>query len=299
MKKDKILIMFALAFIVVLRLVAASGNYNIEVTDVSPTSLVPGEKSELSFKIENTGDEDLENIVFSWEEKSGNILPIGLSNKKSIEELDEGDDEDLDFEVFTSASAEPGLYELTLTLTYEKENGTATETSKAGIIVGGQTDFDISVSDVSSSGIILSVANIGKNPANSVTIIIPTQSNFRISGSSSSIIGNLDKGDYSVASFQITRQSGGNSNLNVEIQYTDTLGNRQTITKTTEVQSTQTSFSTTDSSGSSTSATGFATQNSSSGNNNWYLIAFVSSTILTIILIVIIVRRNKRKNESE
>ena len=174
MKKDKILIMFALAFIVMLRLVAASGNYNIEVTDVSPTSLIPGEKSGLSFKIENTGDEDLENIVFSWEEKSGNILPIGLSNKKSIEELDEGDDEDLDFEVFTSASAEPGLYELTLTLTYEKENGTATETSKAGIIVGGQTDFDISISDVSSSGIILSVANIGKNPANSVTIIIPT-----------------------------------------------------------------------------------------------------------------------------
>jgi len=299
MKKDKILIMFALAFIVMLRLVAASGNYNIEVTDVSPTSLIPGEKSELSFKIENTGDEDLENIVFSWEEKSGNILPIGLSNKKSIEELDEGDDENLDFDVFTSASAEPGLYELTLTLTYEKENGTATETSKAGIIVGGQTDFDISISDVSSSGIILSVANIGKNPANSVTIIIPTQSNFRISGSSSSIIGNLDKGDYSVASFQMTQQSRGSSNLNVEIQYTDTLGNRQTITKTTEVQSTQASSSITDSSGSSTSATGFATQNSSSGNNNWYLIAFVSSTILTIILIVVIIRRNKRKNESE
>ena len=299
MKKDKILIMFALVFIVMLRLVVASSNYNIEVTDVSPTSLVPGEKSELSFKIENTGDEDLENIVFSWEEKSGNILPIGLSNKKSIEELDEGDDENLDFDVFTSASAEPGLYELTLTLTYKKENTTATETSKAGIIVGGQTDFDISVSDVSSSGIILSVANIGKNPANSVTVIIPTQSNFRISGSSSSIIGNLDKGDYSVASFQIIQQSKGNSNLNVEIQYTDTLGNRQTITKTTEVQSTQTSFSTTDSSGLSASATGFASQNSSSGNNNWYLIAFVSSTILTIILIVIIVRRNKRKNESE
>ncbi len=299
MKNSKILIIFALAFIIMLRLVVASNNYNIEVTDISPTSLVPGEKSELSFKIENTGDEDLKNIIFSWEEKSGNILPIGSSNKKSIEELEEGDDESLDFDVFTSASAEPGLYELTLTLTYEKENGTATETSKAGIIVGGQTDFDISVSDVSSSGIIISVANIGKNPANSVTVIIPTQSNFKISGSSSSIIGNLDKGDYSVASFQITQQSRGNFNLNVEIQYTDTLGNRQTITKTTEVQSTQTSFSTTDSSGLSASATGFASQNSSSGNNNWFLIAFVSSGVLTIILIVIIIRRNKRKNEDD
>src|SRR4030042_4993231 len=182
----------------------------------------------------------MENIIFSWEEKTGNILPVGSSNTKSLDELDEGDDETFSFDVFTSASAEPSLYELTLTIKFNNQNGTSTETSKAGIIVGGQTDFDISVSDVSSSGIILSVANIGKNPANSVTIIIPTQTNFRISGSSSSIIGNLDKGDYSVASFQITSQSRGSSNLDVEIQYTDTMGTRQTVKKTVEIQSAQT-----------------------------------------------------------
>lgn len=298
MKENKIFIMIFLAFIVVLRLVAAADIYNLEVVEVSPTSLVPGEKSELSFKIENTGDVDLDNIIFSWEEKTGNILPVGSSNTKSIDELDEGDDETFDFDVFTSASAEPGLYELTLTLIYEKENGTTTKTSKAGIIVGGQTDFDVSVSDVSSSGIILSVANIGKNPAESVTVIIPTQSNFRVSGSSSSIIGNLDKGDYSVASFQVTSQARS-SNLNVEIQYTDTTGARQTITKSVEIQSTQQSSSSTDSTSSSSgSISGFASQNSDSGSNNWFLIAFVSSGVLTIILIIVIIRRSKRKNEN-
>ena len=305
-RKDKILIILAVAFIAMINLVVAADNYNIEVTDVSPTNLIPGEQSELSFKIENTGDIDLENIVFSWEEKSGNILPIGSSNTKSIEEIDRGDDETLDFDVFTSASAEPGLYELTLTLTYEKEveKGnetiieTITKTSKAGIIVGGQTDFDVSVSDVSSNGIILSVANIGKNPANSVTVIIPSQSNFRISGSSSSIIGNLDKGDYSVASFQVISQSGG-SNLNVEIQYTDTIGTRQTITKTVQIQFNQQS-PTTDSSSSSASSksmTGFASQNTDNGNN-WLIIAFILSGVLVVVVIVIIIRRSKRKDEN-
>ena len=57
----------------------------MEVTDVSPTSLVPGEKTELTFKIENTGDIDLNNLIFSWEEKTGNILPVGSSNTKSID----------------------------------------------------------------------------------------------------------------------------------------------------------------------------------------------------------------------
>ena len=298
MKQFKLLIIFVFAFMIVLRLTAAAGNYNIEVTGVSPTSLIPGEKSELSFEIENTGDDDLENIVFSWEEKTGSILPIGSSNTKTIEELDEGDDETLDFDVFVSASAEPGLYELTITFTYDNGNGTITKNSKAGMIVGGQTDFEVAVSDISSSGIILSVANIGKNPAESVTVVIPTQTNFKVSGSSSSIIGNLDKGDYSVASFQISSQSRSSSNLNVEIQYTDTMGTRQTVTKTVEVQSSQTSFSTTDSSSSTGGVTGFASQNSNNGNN-WFLIAFISSFVLIVILLVVIIRRNKRKNASE
>jgi hypothetical protein len=297
MKHSKLIIAFAFAFITMIHLVAAA-NYNIEVIDVSPTSLIPGEKSELSFEIENTGGEDLENIIFSWEEKTGSILPIGSSNTKTIEELDEGDDETLDFDVFVSASAEPGLYELTITFTYENGNETITKTSKAGMIVGGQTDFEVAVSDVSSSGIILSVVNIGKNPAESVTVVIPTQTNFKVSGSSSSIIGNLDKGDYSVASFQISSQSRSSSNLNVEIQYTDTMGTRQTVTKTVEVQSSQTPFSTTDSSSSTGGVTGFASQNSNNGNN-WFLIAFISSFVLIVILLVVIIKRNKRKNESE
>jgi hypothetical protein len=297
MKKNEILVISALIFIVVLRLVAASGNYNVEVTDVSPTSLVPGEKSGLTFRIENTGDEDLKNIIFSWEEKTGNILPIGSSNTKSIDGLNEGDDEKLDFDVFTSAYTAPGLYELTLTITYNNGTATVTKTSEAGIIVGGQTDFDVSVSDISSSGITLSVANIGKNPADSVTVIIPEQANFRVSGSTSSIIGNLDKGDYSVASFQLTPMSRGSSSLNVEIQYTDTVGNRQTLTKTVEVQSTQSSSSLT--TGSSTASANSFTSSSSSSGSKWFLIAFISSMVLTVILIIVIVRRSKRKNEQE
>lgn len=297
MKTLRFLMVFAFAIMAIIPLAIAAANYNIEIVKVSPTSLIPGEKSELNFELENTGDEDLENVVFSWEEKTGSILPIGLSNTKSIQEFDSGDEETLEFDIFTSASAEPGLYELTLTLTYENESEKITETSKVGVIVGGETDFDVSVSDVSSSGVVLSVANIGKNPAESVTVVIPTQANFKVGSGSSSIIGNLDKGDYSVASFQITSQSGGSSNLNVEIQYTDTMGTRQIITKTVQIQSTQTSFSTTDS---SDSVTSFASQNTTdSGNNNWFLIAFILSTILIIVLIVVIIRRNKRKNETD
>ena len=76
MKNSKFLILFAVAFITILRLVAAAStaSSNVEVTEVSPTSLIPGEPTKLEFKIENTGDLNLDNLIFSWEEKTGNIL---------------------------------------------------------------------------------------------------------------------------------------------------------------------------------------------------------------------------------
>jgi len=296
MKKNRIFILLVLSIMIIMRLVAAVNTYNIEVTDISHTNLVPGEQTKLTFKLENTGDSNLYNIIFSWEEKTGNILPIGSSNTQSLDSLNDGDDEKFDFNIFASASASPGLYELTFTIRFDNENGTTiTETSNAGIIVGGQTDFDVSVSDISSSGVILSVANVGKNPANSVIVIIPEQSNFKVSGSSSSIIGNLDKGDYSVASFQINSLTRSSSNLNVEIQYTDTIGARQTVMKTVEIQ--QTSAQITSSAGQSTT-TGYSVTNNSGNSNTWLIIAFFISMILTIGVIIFIVKKNRKKNEN-
>ncbi len=293
--KNKIFILLALSFIVMLRLVAASSD-NIDVTEVSPTSLVPGEQTDLTFKVENTGGTDINNVVFSWEEKTGSILPVGSSNTKSINYLSQGDTESFDFNALTSSSATPGLYELTFTIKFDNENGTqTTETSNAGIIVGGQTDFDVSVSDSSSTGTILSIANVGKNPADSVTVTIPEQSDFKIAGSSSSIIGSLAKGDYSVASFQIESLSRSSSALNVEIQYTDTTGERQTLTKTVEIPYTTSSVASTSS---KISTTGYAVSNNRS-NNSLLVIGFVISMVLTIGVIILIVKKSRNKNETE
>jgi len=297
MKKSKVFLVSFFILVMITHFFGAVDSYNTEINDISPTNLIPGENAELTFELENTGNIDLINIIFSWEEETGNILPVGLSNTQSIDNLDEGDSEEFAFNVFTSASAEAGLYELVLTVKFKDINGTTiTELSKAGIIIGGQTDFDVSVSDISSSGIILSVANVGKNPANSVILTIPEQSNLKLSGSSSSIIGNLDKGDYSIASFQILSFSRTSSNLNIEIQYTDTTGTRQALEKTIEIQSTSTTQ--TSQSTEQSTITGYSVKDKSS-NNNFLIIGFIGSTIFTIIVIVFIVKKNRKKNESK
>ncbi len=106
-----------------------------------------------------------------------------------------------------------------------------------------------------------SVANIGSNPAYSVSVIIPEQTDWRVSGSNSVIIGNLNKGDYTVASFDLqslmsdtnsqnaTARSNTNSQgrymqrsingssdtVHVQIAYTDTRGERNTIDKDVKI----------------------------------------------------------------
>ena len=125
--------------------------------------------------------------------------------------------------------------------------------TKAGIFVGGETDFDVAFSQSTQGQTSLSVANTGNTPAQSVSVIVPQQENFRIQGSNSVIIGNLDKGDYTVVSFQITQNTGNftrqrqgqtnqngfagrNNNLRVIIDYTDTTGQRRSVEKNVSIQ---------------------------------------------------------------
>ena len=83
----------------------------------------------------------------------------------------------------------------------------------AGLFVGGSTDFDVSFSESSQGQTSLSVANVGNNIAYAVKVSIPEQDGYKVSGSSSTIVGNLEKGDYTIASFNVesTQAQGGNA----------------------------------------------------------------------------------------
>lgn len=237
--------------------IEVSGKEFAQIIHVDKAKLDPGKETGLKFTITNIGNSPLQNLVFSWDEEDGVILPIYSDDTKYIKYIDVGESTDLEYIVMADVNAVAGLYQLNLNLKFEAENGTSKEIkTKAGVFVGGKTDFDVTFSESSAGQTSLSVANIGNNPALSVTVRIPEQENFRVSGSTSSIIGNLDKGDYTIVSFQITRSmvrrtqnempSGqemqrlreqlSNNNLKVLIEYTDTTGVRRRLEKTVPIQ---------------------------------------------------------------
>jgi hypothetical protein len=230
-----------------------------EVIYIDKTLLVPGKQTSMKFTINNVGSAPLRDLTFNWENEDNIILPVGSDNTKYIKYIDIGDSAELDYQVIADTNAEPGLYKLNLYLKYddplsdeEKEISTI-----AGVYVGGGTDFDIAFSESSAGQTSFTIANIGSNPAYSVSVIIPQQQGWRVSGSNSMIIGNLNKGDYTVASFnlqssqartmptdqeEMTReelmalrekmQTEGTGNaLKIQIAYTDTLGERNSVKK--------------------------------------------------------------------
>lgn len=244
----------------------------IDIADIVPTELKPGELTELQFTVANIGSYPLENMVFSWTEANGVILPVNSDNAKHISYIGIGESIVVEYLVAVDVGADAGLYQLDLTLEFEDESGgSSSKNTTAGIVIGGGTSFDVTLSESSDSQVSLYVANTGNNPAYSVTVKIPEQDQFTAQGSTASIVGNLDKGDYTIVSFEVTsagpaafgvpgpaeegqmeefswedrerlrtesspRNSSMNQNLLVAIEYTDATGVRQTVEKAVPVQ---------------------------------------------------------------
>ncbi|MCK5282090.1 MAG: COG1361 S-layer family protein [Nanoarchaeota archaeon] len=228
-----------------------------EVIYIDQVELVPGKITPMKFTINNVGSAPLRDLTFQWENEDDIVLPVGSDNTKYIKYIDIGDSADLKFNVIASANADPDLYKLDLTLTYSNPStGEDTEiNTKAGIYVGGATDFDVAFSGSSNGEYSFAISNIGSVSASSVTVRILNQEGWKVRGSNSVIIGNLNKGDYTIASFNMqqtgqftpgqrstrdtsiprdtstAQQAMQDSPIKLEIVYTDSRGNRNTIEK--------------------------------------------------------------------
>ena len=120
------------------------------------------------------------------------------------------------------------------------------------------TEFDAVIQDTSDSEVSIAIANVGKYTANSVVVRIPEQDSFEVSGSNGQMVGNLDSGDYTIISFEVSASMGNNQmqmgegfnpenqtmpsedqesdKLLFNIYYTDTLGVRRIVNMTLPLQ---------------------------------------------------------------
>jgi hypothetical protein len=307
----------------------------LDITAVTPSSIKIGEATTLLFNITNNGGVDIQNIQFTWADQNNLILPIGADNKETIPLIAAKNHTELPITIMASSGISPGIYPLVITMEYFDQTGTKqTVTSTVGMQISGTTTFDLVVQTSTSGSTTFSVVNTGANVASSVIVSIPQQLNYQTSGVASTSLGNLDAGDYTLATFQIvstssntTSQSpffnrtgtgappernfsGRNQFMNqtftgvrgnallVQISYTDVFGVRQTVQKQVAITS-RSSFGSTSS---STSSSG--TQNSFSRNFNGQSqssdgssnsLAYIAIGAAGIIIVIGIIQLGRKK----
>jgi hypothetical protein len=241
------------------------GKEYAQIVTINKANIDIAKEEPLEFIITNTGASPLKNMVFSWKDTKGVILPVYSDNTKYIKYLEPGQSVTVAYSVMADVNANPGLYTLDVNLSFEDyESNEKSIQTTAGLFVGGETDFDVSFSENDAGDISLSVANVGNNMAYSVKVSVPKQEGYRTIGSSSTIVGNLEKGDYTIASFNVastqaadrsaatssenaksseegenvTSASMDSNPLKVQIEYTDAKGERITVDKEVKLEMT-------------------------------------------------------------
>ncbi|VVB87254.1 Uncharacterised protein [uncultured archaeon] len=203
---------------------------NSTLGTVAPMSI-----NRVTLQFKNTGTGTVQNAVAEINlatDSNPAFSILGGGTQFSLGNLKAGNEADITFDMAVDIAAHPGVYNLPIKITGENNYSSS---NYVGLVVAGTTDFEISYQETLGS-FSLNVANVGVNPASAVTVSIPTQKNFSSTGSSSSVLGNLNSGDYTSAIFQITKNAGAGNNLELEIQYTDTSGTRHTIAKNLAVE---------------------------------------------------------------
>jgi len=191
----------------------------LDIKSVTPTEISIGQATTIRFNITNNGGVSLQNLLFTWEDPNSLILPVGADNRITIPSIGAENYTEIPVNVIASSGISPGVYPLTILIQYYDQTGEKqTVNSTVGLQISGKTTFDIVLQTSTSITTTFAVVNTGANTASSVVVSIPQQLSYSTSGASSTSVGNLDAGDYTLASFSITSTTS-NTTRNGTMQF--------------------------------------------------------------------------------
>lgn len=203
---------------------------DISIENYYPTPVEAGDYFNIWLKITNNGDNTAEGCGIRFKQAYPFSLDPGDEEEKIVDELKPISSVTKRFKIRVDKEAKEG--DNNVAFEYKSCTGCSwIEKSMPITVMEFQTMFDVVLQEVSTDGVFIALANIGKNPANAITVSIPEQDYFRTDLTSASIVGNLDAGDYTIAAFKVipVERSNEKKELYVQIDYTDPFGVRRTV----------------------------------------------------------------------
>ena len=253
--------------------------FDISVDDVGTDFELSAEKvsaSSIPVNLDNIGDKPAESVHVVLPDQA-EIVKEGLKTKV-VGPLNSGENKVVDFAVSNISTGNSYRFEIH----YTDGNGVRRELVRNIEIGTFPVDpVQVTVQTATSSDTTFAVSNTGSEQISSVTTQI--QGEFNLSGSRTQVLGNLNSGDYTLATFDLT--SAETESLDVEVSYTDSSGIRRTGTQ--EIELPEPSADGTDTTGSVDEETG--------NSSMTYILIGIGGLLLVVIYAVY--RRRKGKKQ--
>lgn len=205
------------------------GKVNVQLSSAQPDTLIPGRSTKVKFLFKNDGNAPVRDLVINWTDPTASILPISGENRQRIDFIGIGEEREVEFSMIADPQTSQGVHVINLNMEFLRFGESTSRTSTVAFVVGGVTEFDVTQDEISEDAVSLSIANIGVNTATGVLVSVPEQDGWEINGASDAFLGNLQPGDFTVASVDVSSLSQApKQKLRVLVKYTDTVGIRQT-----------------------------------------------------------------------
>lgn len=221
-------------------------------------------------------------------------FPFSLdSNEKALRSFGSGPGEVVaEYKIRVDKNSVEGKNKLKFRYTSDEKSGNWITGSFDIQIENAQTDFDLIIQEYSETDYSIAIANIGKNTANSLIVRIPEQESYRVTGTNGQMVGNLDSGDYTIVSFSISKIGRNTEPLKIQLDYTDSIGERRSLIKETSSMSVS-PINANETTPSYENVRGLTKQQESSIFTSYW---FWGITILLVIIVILSVKYpNKRK----
>lgn len=178
------------------------------IDSVLVDTFAPGQEGTIRIEIENILDDDVEDLSVALTLTNLPFIPIGTS-EQSLDELDEGDEEDFVFRIKASPTIIPGDYEIPYNIEYRiqgdkeilKKEGTLGVKVKANPILDFTVTADNPVEGKQGT-VTLKIVNKGFFDARFVSVRILAE-DFTVLSDKEVYIGEVESDDFETASFDV------------------------------------------------------------------------------------------------
>lgn len=216
----------SLLLLVMMVIPMASAQIAVSSFTLSPQTVIPGSEISVDLTLENVGDQDIENVLVTLDLSTIPFVPVGSSNEKIIDEINDGDEEKVTFRVKALPNAEPSVYKIPVTISY----GEASKTSLISVEVAAKAHLDLLLEKselvkVNDNGkVTLKFVNDGLAQVKNLKITLKESPLYEIFSPSTLYIGEVDIGDFETEEFTLAPLTK-DPILNVELEYRDAANN--------------------------------------------------------------------------